>query len=85
MKSLMFKIKSLPLMMACISMTSFSAYAEQILKSQVEEQKTNNVQQLNTITLQASADASSEGLMPEFAGGQVATGGRIGIFGNQKT
>ena len=84
MKSLMFKIKSLPLMMACISMTSFSAYAEEALKSSIAEQQTNNVQQLNTITLQASADASSEGLMPEFAGGQVATGGRIGIFGNQK-
>jgi len=38
---------------------------------------------LSTITVEASADASAEGLTKPFAGGQVATGGRVGIFGNQ--
>ncbi len=38
---------------------------------------------LGTITVNASADASAEGLTPPFAGGQVARGGRVGILGNQ--
>lgn len=36
-----------------------------------------------TLEVQASADASEEGLSPAFAGGQVAEGGRIGLLGNQ--
>ncbi|EMC7873491.1 TonB-dependent receptor [Acinetobacter baumannii] len=39
---------------------------------------------LNTIRVVASADASADGLMDEFAGSQVAKGGRVGLFGNQK-
>ncbi|MBU2288880.1 MAG: TonB-dependent receptor plug domain-containing protein, partial [Gammaproteobacteria bacterium] len=38
---------------------------------------------LNTLTVEASADASAEGLTKPFAGGQVARGGRVGILGNQ--
>ena len=38
---------------------------------------------LDTITVNASADASAEGLTKPFAGGQVARGGRVGILGNQ--
>ncbi|MEJ8851700.1 TonB-dependent receptor [Variovorax rhizosphaerae] len=38
---------------------------------------------LPTITVDASADASAEGLTKPYAGGQVARGGRIGILGNQ--
>lgn len=38
---------------------------------------------LTTITVEASADASAEGLTKPFAGGQVARGGRVGILGNQ--
>src|SRR5690606_202025 len=38
---------------------------------------------LETVTVQASADASAEGLPPAYAGGQVARGGRIGMLGNQ--
>lgn len=38
---------------------------------------------LGTITVNASADASAEGLPKPFAGGQVARGSRIGILGNQ--
>lgn len=38
---------------------------------------------LSTITVEASADASAEGLTKPYAGGQVARGGRVGILGNQ--
>ncbi|MGJ7511057.1 TonB-dependent receptor [Variovorax sp. GT1P44] len=38
---------------------------------------------LSTVTVEASADASAEGLSKPFAGGQVARGGRIGILGTQ--
>lgn len=38
---------------------------------------------LSTVTVEASADASAEGLTQPFAGGQVARGGRVGILGNQ--
>ncbi|MFT4020929.1 MAG: TonB-dependent receptor [Acinetobacter sp.] len=34
-------------------------------------------------TIHVSADASSDGLTESFAGGQVAKGGRVGLFGNQ--
>ncbi len=44
----------------------------------------NDVTALETIRIVASADASANGLMEAFAGGQVATGGRVGVFGNQK-
>ncbi len=40
-------------------------------------------QTLETVVVTASADASAQGLEPAFAGGQVARGGRVGIFGNQ--
>ena len=43
----------------------------------------SNVQTLETVTVNASADASAEGLTKPFAGGQVARGGRVGILGNQ--
>ncbi|MFV0680239.1 TonB-dependent receptor [Ottowia sp.] len=36
---------------------------------------------LETVTVQASADASAEGLSKPFAGGQVARGSRIGVLG----
>ena len=38
---------------------------------------------LPTVTVEASADASAEGLTKPYAGGQVARGGRVGILGNQ--
>ncbi|GGI54401.1 TonB-dependent receptor [Oxalicibacterium solurbis] len=40
-------------------------------------------QTLGTIVVNASADASAEGLSKPYAGGQVARGGRIGILGTQ--
>ncbi|HEX4856727.1 MAG TPA: TonB-dependent receptor [Limnobacter sp.] len=41
------------------------------------------VTELPAVQVNASADASAEGLAPEYAGGQVATGGRVGLLGNQ--
>lgn len=38
---------------------------------------------LETVTVEASADASAEGLSKPFAGGQVARGGRVGLLGTQ--
>jgi iron complex outermembrane receptor protein len=38
---------------------------------------------LSTVTVEASADASAEGLSKPYAGGQVARGGRVGILGTQ--
>jgi len=38
---------------------------------------------LETVTVEASADASAEGLAKPFAGGQVAKGGRVGLLGQQ--
>lgn len=38
---------------------------------------------LSTVNVEASADASAEGLTKPYAGGQVARGGRVGILGNQ--
>ncbi|MGO0788565.1 TonB-dependent receptor [Herbaspirillum seropedicae] len=39
-------------------------------------------QTLPTVTVNASADASADGLPAEFAGGQVARGSRLGVLGN---
>lgn len=39
--------------------------------------------ELGTITVEASADASAEGLSRPYAGGQVARGGRAGILGTR--
>jgi iron complex outermembrane receptor protein len=43
----------------------------------------SEVQTLGVITVNASADASAEGLSKPFAGGQVARGGRVGVLGTQ--
>ncbi len=39
-------------------------------------------QELQTVVISASADASAAGLSKAFAGGQVARGGRVGLLGN---
>lgn len=75
------KVKPLIVMMAIATSTAM-AHAEQ--QEAATQQTGQNARQLSTITVVASADASAEGLMPEFAGGQVASGGKLGIFGNQK-
>ncbi len=44
-----------------------------------------SVETLAPVTVQSSADASAEGLLPVYAGGQVARGGRMGLLGNLDT
>src|SRR5690606_28087542 len=39
--------------------------------------------ELESVEITASADASAAGLIPPYAGEQVARGGRVGILGNQ--
>jgi len=67
-------------MMACASMGTTAVFAEEVQQGQTADATVT----LNTIRITASADASADGLMEAFAGGQVASGGRVGIFGNQK-
>jgi iron complex outermembrane receptor protein len=43
------------------------------------------VETLAPVTVQSSADASATGLLPVYAGGQVARGGRLGLLGNLDT
>lgn len=81
----MVKLKPLVLMMACVSgySISYAAEAPVVVESDSSSQA-SNLTALETIRIVASADASANGLMEAFAGGQVASGGRVGIFGNQK-
>ncbi|MDM1252439.1 TonB-dependent receptor [Acinetobacter johnsonii] len=80
----MVKLKPLVLMMACVSGYSISHAAEApVVVESDSSTQASNVTALETIRIVASADASAEGLMTPFAGGQVASGGRVGIFGNQ--
>ncbi|MNR85103.1 Ferrichrome receptor FcuA precursor [compost metagenome] len=81
----MVKLKPLVLMMACVSGYSISHAAEApVVVESDSSSQASNVKALETIRIVASADASADGLMEAFAGGQVATGGRVGVFGNQK-
>lgn len=74
------KLKPLVLMMTCASMGTTAVFADEVKQGQAADATVT----LNTIRITASADASADGLMDPFAGGQVASGGRVGIFGNQK-
>ncbi|MGA6135955.1 TonB-dependent receptor [Acinetobacter dispersus] len=74
------QLKPLVLMMACASMGTTAVFADETQPSA----QADTAVTLNTIRITASADASADGLMEAFAGGQVASGGRVGIFGNQK-
>src|SRR3546814_15672087 len=44
-----------------------------------------SVETLAPVTVQSSADASAEGLLPAYASGQVSRGGRTGLLGNLDT
>lgn len=78
----------LPLYLA-VSVASASAWAQSsvTIPSQdvqsAESDSTPGALELTETSINASADASAEGLTPEFQGGQVARGGRVGILGNQ--
>jgi len=53
------------------------------VQAQTPPPSTTSAGSLQTVTVEASADASAEGLTKPFAGGQVARGGRVGILGTQ--
>ena len=81
----MLKLKPLFVMMAIAANGLVVVHAEQLdsENNSLSDAQATTVKSLDTLHIVASADASAEGLMPEFAGGQVATGGKLGIFGNQ--
>lgn len=82
----MLKMKQLCVMMACITQGFTYAYASEGAGTTDLIANADNaaVQTLDAINVVVSADASANGLMKPYAGGQVATGGKVGIFGNQK-
>ena len=71
-----FRLRRSPIAIAA-SLAIGSAYAQQAAEPAAPEQT------LGAITVNASADASAQGLSAPYAGGQVARGGRIGILGTQ--
>ncbi|MDN3922071.1 TonB-dependent receptor [Roseateles violae] len=52
-------------------------------QAQSEADRNAAVTTLPVVTINASADASAQGLSPSYAGGQVARGGRAGILGSK--
>ena len=68
----------------CLRPVAFAAVlALQTWTAAAQTAPTESGGTLPTVTVEASADASAEGLTKPFAGGQVARGGRVGILGNQ--
>ncbi|HEX4985043.1 MAG TPA: TonB-dependent siderophore receptor [Burkholderiales bacterium] len=61
-----------PIALACLIACSGAAHAQSASGDLVAP----------TVEVSASADASAAGLEPAYAGGQVAKGGRVGLFGN---
>lgn len=51
--------------------------------SQAQTPPATPVQNLPTVSVSASADASAEGLAKPYAGGQVARGARLGVLGTE--
>lgn len=50
--------------------------------AQQQQHETGNEVLMGTVVVQSSADASAQGLQKNFAGNQVARGGRVGVLGN---
>ena len=51
-------------------------------QTQAPTEPVANDQPIQTVVVTASADASAQGLPKDYAGGQVARGGRLGLLGN---
>jgi iron complex outermembrane receptor protein len=60
---------------------SQAAWAETDLNTDTQATEPSVV--LDTIVVTSSADASSDGLPPAYEGGQIATGSRVGLLGDQ--
>ena len=61
-------------------LTAIPAHAQ---SEQPQGNATDAEATLGAVVVQASADASAEGLTKSYAGGQVARGGRVGLLGNR--
>ncbi|HVL08012.1 MAG TPA: TonB-dependent receptor plug domain-containing protein, partial [Burkholderiaceae bacterium] len=68
-----------PIALAIGALTSCAAFAQ----GQTVIPADRPVAELETVTVEASADASAGGLAKPFAGGQVARGSRVGVLGTQ--
>lgn len=80
----------LPVKSLCLSCLSTSvvlfaasqaAWAQTDLNTNIQSTEPSTV--LDTILVTSSADASANGLPAAYEGGQVATGSRVGLLGNQ--
>jgi iron complex outermembrane recepter protein len=63
-------------------LASNNTHAQQTSSTEINKER-EAAQKLETIIVQASADASAGGLKAPYAGGQVARGGRVGMLGSQ--
>ncbi|KQO25904.1 TonB-dependent receptor [Acidovorax sp. Leaf76] len=61
----------------------FALAAPAVLAQQAAPAAPADGKALSTVTVNASADASAQGLSPAYAGGQVARGGRAGVLGTK--
>ena len=59
-----------------------AGHAHAQTQAQASAEPAANDQPIQTVVVTASADASSQGLPKDYAGGQVARGGRLGLLGN---
>lgn len=64
-----------PIHLAVLAVACGSAFAQ--------SKADDDVKTLAPVAVQASADASAQGLQPAYPGGQVARGGRVGILGQR--
>lgn len=73
-------MKFIPSKLSLAVLCAFSlneVFAEELQKAD------SQIETLDEIKVNASADANAKGLMKPFAGGQVAKGGRVGVLGNK--
>lgn len=68
-------LKLSPFALAAMLMVSASAQSQTATVEGTESK-------IQTVVISASADASADGLTKDYAGGQVARGGRLGLLGN---
>jgi iron complex outermembrane receptor protein len=74
-----FCFKLTPFALAAFLAVTTSAYGQD---SQREVVPADAAKSIPTVTINASADASAEGLSKAYSGGQVARGGHLGLLGN---
>ena len=71
-----------PLAFAAMLMVGASAATAQNQTTAPAPAADNAGGKIQTVVISASADASADGLTKDYAGGQVARGGRLGLLGN---